>query len=338
MYLAPLNYDRYFKKVFSDERIAKRFLEDFLGVTIVFLESLPQQHRVTDDAGMVEFDFRCQIDDAYIIIDMQQWYKPDLVQRFYLYHALNSGLQLEQLPKERFIIDRLTRKLKKVRDYRSLEPVLTLIWLVDDTLRFKENYVAYIMTPELVLELLRNERLWHNPEIRELLAERERVLEVAMNHTKDLDFLRQNRLIFLLQKNIVQHLEGLPYERWFQFAEKSRNRNNEAADFEEFEEDEIFEEMMRRLNRGALTEEDEAYIESEQEMWEEVVRLEQGYYDRGHRDGWLDGRDVGFADGQQTKALDTARKMLADGLDPEVIAKYTELPLEAVMALLRETN
>ena len=40
MYLAPLNYDRYFKKVFSDERIAKRFLEDFLGVTIASLEEL----------------------------------------------------------------------------------------------------------------------------------------------------------------------------------------------------------------------------------------------------------------------------------------------------------
>ncbi len=34
MYLAPLNYDRFFKKVFSDIKIAKKFLEDFLGVDI----------------------------------------------------------------------------------------------------------------------------------------------------------------------------------------------------------------------------------------------------------------------------------------------------------------
>jgi len=34
MYLAPLNYDRSFKKVFSDTRIAKRFLEDFFDVVI----------------------------------------------------------------------------------------------------------------------------------------------------------------------------------------------------------------------------------------------------------------------------------------------------------------
>ncbi len=64
-------------------------------VKISSLEKLPQQHRMTDDAAIVEFDFRCKIKDAYVIIDMQQWYKPDIVQRFYLYHALNSGLQLE---------------------------------------------------------------------------------------------------------------------------------------------------------------------------------------------------------------------------------------------------
>ncbi len=34
MYVAPLNYDRYFKKVFSDEKIATAFLQDFLDVEI----------------------------------------------------------------------------------------------------------------------------------------------------------------------------------------------------------------------------------------------------------------------------------------------------------------
>jgi len=30
MYLAPLNYDRFFRKIFKDDAIAKAFLEDFL--------------------------------------------------------------------------------------------------------------------------------------------------------------------------------------------------------------------------------------------------------------------------------------------------------------------
>ena len=84
----------------------------------------------------MEFDFRCKIKGNYAIIDMQQWYKQDIVQRFFLYHALNTGLQLEGLPKKNLILDKATRKIKKIKDYRSLEPVLTLIWMVDDNLGF----------------------------------------------------------------------------------------------------------------------------------------------------------------------------------------------------------
>ena len=58
MYLAPLNYDRYFKKVFKDTRIAKRFLEDFFDTKIESIEMLEMRHKLTDDAFAVEFDFR----------------------------------------------------------------------------------------------------------------------------------------------------------------------------------------------------------------------------------------------------------------------------------------
>lgn len=115
---------------------------------------------------------------------------------------------------------------------------------------------------------------------------------------------------------------------------------NEAADFDEFRGDEVFEEMIRRLNRGGLTEEDVEYIENEQEMWEEVVRLEQGYYERGHREGGLDGRDAGFVEdrveGQKENAIENARIMLADGLDLETVAKYTRFSLADVTALVDE--
>jgi hypothetical protein len=102
MYLAPLNYDRYFRKVFSELKIAKRFLEDFLDVEIQEIEFLQNKKSISDDARYVEFDFRCKIDGFYVIIDMQQWHKTDVVQRFYVYHALNSALQLEKLPKKSF--------------------------------------------------------------------------------------------------------------------------------------------------------------------------------------------------------------------------------------------
>lgn len=344
MYLAPLNYDRYFKKVFSNERIAQQFLEDFLNITIISLEQLPEKHKSTDEATIVEFDFRCQLDDgSFIIIDMQQWYKPDIVERFYLYHALNSGLQLETLPRERFVFSRQTGKSRKIRDFKELAPVLTLIWLVDDTLQFKQNYVAYAMTPELVVEFLQNEQLWYKPEIQKLLQERERILEVVTNQTKRLNFLAQNRLIFIFQKNIVRQLRGEPYERWFQFAERSRNRENVEEDFEEFRGDEIFEEMIRRLNKSELTEDDYEYIESETEMWQEVERLERGYYEDGLRDGRLSGIKEGIDIGRQ-EGIDIGRRVVIETILQILAMRFTikkehleptlkQLSLEALQTL-----
>lgn len=83
MYLVPLNYYKYFKKVFSDLNTAKHFLEDFFEVSIETIELLTVHHKVTNDPVTVEFDFRCKIDSHFVIIDMQQWYKPDVVHRFY---------------------------------------------------------------------------------------------------------------------------------------------------------------------------------------------------------------------------------------------------------------
>ena len=92
MYLAPLNYDRFFKKTFSNLEIAKRFLEDFLDISIESIELLTNRHKVTNEAMVVEFDYRCKVDGKFMVVDMQQWYKTDVVKRFYLYHSLNSVL------------------------------------------------------------------------------------------------------------------------------------------------------------------------------------------------------------------------------------------------------
>ena len=98
MYLAPLNYDRYFRKVFSDTGIAKRFLEDFFDTRIESIELLTTYHKLTDDSAAVEFDFRCRIGEQFVIIDMQQWYKPDIVHRFYTYHCIKTETQRNGQP------------------------------------------------------------------------------------------------------------------------------------------------------------------------------------------------------------------------------------------------
>ncbi len=345
MYLAPLNYDKFFRKVFSDERISKRFLEDFLDVTIEEFEMLKGKHRITDDASVVEFDFRCKIDNSYVIIDMQQWYKQDIVQRFFLYHAVNTGLQLEKLPLKLIALGGEPPQAKKIKDYKSLEPVLTLIWMAVDCLGFSDDYVGYIMTPEEVLKFLRNEKLWHNANIVELIEERNRVLEMAENNTKELGFLGKNRLVFALQQNIVTNKKLEKYARWFEFAEKTRHENNKKEDFQEYAEDEIFLEMMKRLNREDLKEEDIVYIEREKEFWEGVERFERGIYNEafgighkqgikqglkeGHKEGEKKGLEKGIAEG----ILTVARAMKENKVDIDVIMKTTGLAREVIETL-----
>lgn len=333
MYLAPLNYDRFFNKIFSDNRIARRFLEDFLEVEIEDFQLLKEKHRVTDDASIVEFDFRCKIEGSYIIIDMQQWYKRDVVQRFYLYHALNTGLQLEDLPKKRILKKALEQAKKKITDYRALEPVITLIWMVTDSLSFDNDYVSYAMTPELAVDFIKNERLWHQPEIVALLEERERVLKVLQNDAKDLDFLARNRLIFMFQQNIIKTKAIKKYERWFEFAEKTRNQNNKKEEFKEYEDDDIFVEMMQRLDRTELTNEDLEYIKEEKVSWDEIERLEAGMYEMGVKDGNKKGLKKGIEIGAHQMAVNTAGIMKRAGEEAAKISTYTGLSIEEIEQL-----
>ncbi|MCU0286944.1 MAG: hypothetical protein MUF15_11165 [Acidobacteria bacterium] len=58
------------------------------------------------------------------------------------------------------------------------------------------------MTPEAVQDFIKNEKLWHNADILKLISERNRVLEIAENNTKELGFLGKNRLVFALQHNM----------------------------------------------------------------------------------------------------------------------------------------
>lgn len=324
MYLAPLNYDRFFKKVFSELRIAKKFLEDFFEVEIEEITEFPVQHKVTDAATQVEFDYRCKIDGHYVIIDMQQWYKPDVVKRFFLYHALNSALQLENHPYKSLNFGE--GKERKIRDYNGLEPVITLVWMAEDMLGFTEDYVSYVLTPQLVSDFLTNNFLWQNSDIQAILAERAKSLQVLDNKTKELDFLQSNQLIYLFQKNIVKNHKMTKYFRWFDFAQKTRNEDNTKAEFEVYEKDEIFAEMIRRLNKEHLPPEDWTYVTSEAEMWERVQCYENGVLEKGEK--------IGIEKGENKKEIAIVLQLAKKGKTQEEIADLMDISIQKVSEIL----
>lgn len=341
MYLAPLNYDRYFKKVFSDTTIAKCFLEDFLGFEIQEIELLSINHKLTDDASAVEFDFRCKIDERYIIIDMQQWYKPDIVHRFYVYHCVNTALQLETLPLKSFSLGEKPVKEKKIKDYAEILPVITLIWMADDNLNFNEDYVSYTMTPEIVSHFLTDNLLWQKPNITRILKEREKALAQMTNKTRGLDFLQENKLIYAFQKNIVKNGRFTSYHKWFELAEKTKNRLNKKAEFLKYKDDQILTKLMKRISKEALGAEDFTYIDDYEQYLERVKRYDRGKFNEGLKEGIREGMEKGMEkgiekgmrEGEKHKARKTALILLGKQMPVNDIREATELSEQEILQL-----
>jgi len=330
MYLAPLNYNRYFRKVFSDTRIAQRFPEDFFDVEIQELELLPARHKITDVATAVEFDFRCKIKDNYVIIDMQQWFKPSIVHRFYKYHSMNDVLQLEKIPDKS--IDLEDNLKQDIKDYDKLIPVITLIWLADDNLNFKDDFVSYIMTGEIIHDFIKNKNLWKEDNILELIAEREKGLEIINNRTRNLDFLQKNKLIYAFQRNIIRNKKFSKYLAWFELAEKTRNKLNEKGWFDEYLKDEIFVEIIKRINTESFEQVDWEYIKDYEKFSEQVKRFEQVIF----KDGKEEGREEGIEIGENRKTINIAIKGIQAGYSNEIIKTMTGLTDDQIYELRKK--
>ena len=347
MFLAPLNYDRYFKKVFSDIEIAKKFLEDFLDVSIETIAPLSKDYKITDTASGVEFDFRCKINGQYVVIDMQQWYKTDIVKRFYLYHAVNTAVQLEHIPTKE--TRKIGDKIIELKNYNLLEPVITLIWLADETLSLKEDFVSYIMTPETVNKFLRNKSLWENPDIEALMAARQTQLDLMDNKTKGIDFLSQNRLIYAFQKNIVKNKKFSKYFAWFDFAEKTRQESNIETDFDEYKTDKYFNEIIKRLNREGLADEDDFYILNYREAMVALNRVAEENFEEGVRKTKADlepliaaerekaeqEREKAEQEAEQKETI-TVLNLLKFGMTAEQVAETLQITIEKIITI--QTN
>ena len=324
MFLAPLNYDRFFKKIFSDKNIAKRFLEDFFEVTIEQIDLVSLDHKLTNEANLVKFDFRCKIDGEYIIIDMQQWYKQDIVQRFYLYHTANTVLQLEGLPTLQ------PTKEKKVKDYATLLPVKTLIWLVHDTLGMKSDYSTHQMLPSEFLELVEEDRLWQKDEQTQLLEKRKAILELLKNQSKNLPFLRSNQLIFAFQKNIVRNKKLKPYVQWFEFAEKTSDEHNTEADFKAYDQDVVFAEIIRKLSHKSLDNNDLTYLE--------YHRLYEGQKAVWKRDALLEGERIGLKRATEHIVAAENKAKQAQEKAKQAQDQTNQAQDQAIIAMIKNTN
>jgi len=157
------------------------------------------------------------------------------------------------------------------------------------------------------------------------MERRARILKIIENEEKGIPFITANRLVFLLQPNIVKNKPHTRYERWFQFAERSRKAENSEKDFDDFRDDEVFLEIIRRLDKSVLPPEEIRYIEDEKEYFELTQRYEKGVFNNGLKEG--------IEKGEKRKALEIARALKSMGYMPDAIVSATQLDLETIAKL-----
>ncbi len=315
MYLVSLNIDLLSKKVFSNLHIAKSFLEDFLGIEITEITLLGIEHKLSDDSVIVKFDYRCKINGEYIIIEMQQRYKKDVNKRFYLYHCVGTVLQLETL--KPITITRPNGKTYKEKDYSGLDPVTTVIWMVDDTLNFEDDFIVFTTLPEATKDFIADESLWSQP-LETILAARDKTLKILNNKTKDLDFFQKNRIIHIFQDNIAKNKQIKPYSKWCVLAKKSKNPNNVESDFEEFKKDKIMVEVIRRLEKNTLDAYESDYI-SDLYQYENMLEQEKREVEAAQQEVALQKQEAALQ--KQEAALQKERAEKAEKAEKEKLIK-----------------
>ena len=88
------------------------------------------------------------------------------------------------------------------------------------------------------------------------------------------------KIFSAFQKNIVKNKKMKPYVKWFEFAQKTRNENNQKSDFDTYSKDAVFSEMIRKLSHKSLDSEDLSFIayyrllESQKDVWESQYKAE----------------------------------------------------------------
>ncbi len=349
MYLAPLNYDRFFERNFKNAATAKRFFEDLLNRKITTFEPLPRKSKITDDAAFVEFDYHCLIDNEYYILDMQQWYKGDVVKRFYLYECNNTSLQLQKIkPVNVPMADGIVYRTK---NYEQLRPATTIVWMVDDSLGYEDDMVTFALFPDVLNDFIQNDTLWTTTNRKELLVNRQKILKMLNNKQKNLDFLPQNRLIFMFQKNIVKNKKDTLLFKWCEFATLTKNKNNVAADFKKFLNDPIFATMVEQLRTRKMSESDFEYIEDYDTYitgvrnYDEKIRdeaLKEAYEIAKKEQNTLLKEQEALFKEQEVKArlekMYIIRNMRLKGFSVELIADIADMPTSDVYVFFKELD
>ena len=111
------------------------------------------------------------------------------------------------------------------------------------------------------------------------------------------------------------------------------NENDEELLNDLSEGDEIMEKYVKESKEAS--EKDEVIGMYNEELHKEKLRLAEidEFRELGHEEGLKEGLEKGKQEGSLEKSIETAKKMLQDNLDFNIISKYTDLSIEEVEKL-----
>ena len=147
--------------------------------------------------------------------------------------------------------------------------------------------------------------------------------------------MQENKLIYAFQKNIVKNAKYTKYYEWFEFAERSLKKDNTEADFEKYNNNDVFLEMMHRLKAGTMTNEDADLIVLYNEFTHTVDDLEEAIKQEKQRAETEKQRaeeaqkqlrtEKQRAETEKQQRLIAAKAMKNDGMPIGQIARYLNL-------------
>ena len=227
-----------------------------------------------------------------------------------------------------------------------------LFWVSDDNLGFQEDFVSFSLYPDQIADFFKNDALWDSNDFEKMRIEREKILTLLNNNTKDLDFLPQNKLIYAFQKNIVKNKKLTPYFEWFELAEKTRNKNNIEQDFINYKKNETLMAVIERIKTSDFDYEElsaldalerelalselwrlDAKIELREEVKKEVKEELTPILKEELRGEVLNEVKEAFKENTQREVVLSA---FLKGLDAELIAAITNLPLSKVLETIEK--
>ena len=119
-------------------------------------------------------------------------------------------------------------------------------------------------------------------------------------------------------------------------AEKTRNKLNEKGWFDEYLKDDIFVEIIKRINTESFEQVDWEYITDYEKFKEKVKRYDQVIFDDGREEGREVGREEGIEIGEYRKTIETAIKGIKAGYPNEIIQTMTGLTNDQIDELRRK--